>query len=254
MSINLIIISRYSNTNFYNQVAGYFSTLTPIKVEPTDTNYESKLVANAIDTTKYNLIIYDWSSTLTSDLTGILTSLTDGTPTYDVTYLGKFQDTCNKYSAYETVSTSAGPVTLVTGTDPVGFNAALLTPTFSANLKPYLLANNFYTVSYGISSYKTENTVKEFALSPNVFTYNPLYNSIDLSQSFAVKSEECQLTTSQIEPPTDNDLNLFWVLLIIIGIALLIFILIKVFKVGSTVPQKSNTSDFVPIVKSQPGN
>ncbi len=240
MSINLIIISRYSNTDFYNQVVDYFSDVSltgTTKIEPTDTNYETTLAGPAIDETKYNLIIYDWSSTLvgSANVNTILTNLTTipPTPTYDVIYLGKYQDTCNKYSVNQTsVITGFGPITLVSGTEPIGFNAILLSPTFSEKIKPILTESKYYSISYAISNYSIDNTVTEFALSPNLFNYNPLYNTIDLSQSYAVKTEECQLTTSQVEPPTDNSLDIFWVIIIVLIVALLLFVLIKVFKFG----------------------
>lgn len=237
MSINLIIISRYSNTDFYNQVTSYFSSSSisgTTKIEPTDTNYETTLVGPAIDETKPNLIIYDWSSTLVgpANVNTILTTLTTTSPTYDVIYLGKYQDTCNKYSINKTVITEVGPITLVSGTEPIGFNAILLSPSFSATIKPILTDSKYYSISYAISDYSINNTVTEFALSPNLFNYNPLYNTIDLSQSYAVKTEECQLTTSQVEPPSDNSLNIFWVIIIVLIVALLLFILIKVFKFG----------------------
>lgn len=237
MSINLIIISRYSNTDFYNQVVSYFSGVSlagTTKIEPTDTNYETTLAGPAINPSVYNLIIYDWSSTLvgSANVNTILTTLITPPPTYDVIYLGKYQDTCNKYSVYKTVISDVGPITLVSGTEPIGFNAILLSPTFSEKIKPILTESKYYSISYAISNYSIDNTVTEFALSPNLFNYNPLYNTIDLSQSYAVKTEECQLTTSQVEPPTDNSLDIFWVIIIVLIVALLLFVLIKVFKFG----------------------
>ena len=222
MDINLIIISRYTNTEFLNHIQSILNFITPQNViYPTDTVYETSLIIPYLVTDKPNLIVYDsstsLSNTLQSDIEGVLTN------SFDLVYLGKYLDTCSKY----TVNTNINNFTLVNGTDPVGFNAILLSGEFAGNLIPYLQSGNYYTIAYAINNYKIENTTVEFATSPNLFIYNPLYNSIDLSKSYNVKTTECQGITTQLTPPSDDNLMIFWILLIIIGVCIIIWALLN---------------------------
>ena len=75
-----------------------------------------------------------------------------------------------------------------------------------------------------------DETIIYNAVSPNLFTYDPLYNTVDLSQVYNVKSNECIGTTTEVTPPSDNDLTFFWILLLVIGTALLIWFVITTHK------------------------
>lgn len=247
MSINLIIISRYNGNseseNFVNHIKSLNLALpgNTNVVYPSSENYETTLVAPLLkvpsseDGPWYNLIIYDWNTTLLSTInTDIQTIITNTSGIFDAIYLGKYLDTCNNYSLNQNISSFS----LVTGTDPVGFNAVLLSTSFSEKLQPNLENNKYYTVSYAINEYKVDNTIIEYATAPNLFVYNPLYVSIDLSNSYGVKTEECQGITSQIIPPSDDNLIIFWILLIIIGIALLIWLFINFTSYGQSIERK----------------
>lgn len=223
MSINLIIISRYSNTQFVNHVQSL--NLAPVGdtniIYPTDDTYETSLVIPYLRTDMYNLIIYDWSTTLSTtynaDIATILTS------SFDLVYLGKYLDTCNMYNLDKNISNFS----LVKGTNPIGFNAVLLSGDFTNRLIPKLQTGDYYSIAYAIAEMNITETVVEFATSPNIFVYNPLYNSIDLSKSYNVKTTECQGITSQVIPPSDNNLLIFWIILIIIGVCLIIWMLLN---------------------------
>jgi hypothetical protein len=238
MSINLIIISRYSNTNYIDNIKSYNLALeanTNI-IYPTDTQYETSLIIPYLKTDMFNLIIYDWSTTFSSNVSDDVNQIL--TNTFDVVYLGKYLDTCNNYS----VSKSIDNFSLVTGTDPVGFNAVLITGDFANKMIPYLQSGKYYTIAYTIGDMSIETTVNSFAVSPNMFVYNPLYNSIDTSKSFSVKTMECQGLNSQINPPSDNNLTIFWIILIIIGVCFIIWAMLIYTPLGINIDKfnKSN--------------
>jgi hypothetical protein len=234
MSINLIIISRYNSDAGNQQYINNIKSLNLAAPEntnvvyPSDTIYETTLVSPLlkIEDGVYNLIIYDWSTTLNSSINANISTIL--TKTFDVAYLGKYLDTCNNYSPI----TSIGSFTLVSGTEPVGFNALVMNKSFSEKIQPFLNNSKYYSVSYAINSYKIENEITELATSPNLFVYNPLYNAVDLSNVYNIKTEECQGITSQIVPPSDNSLLIFWIIIIIIGICLIFWIVLNFTTVG----------------------
>ena len=241
MNINLIIISRYGNQDFVNKVKS-FNLATPENtnvVYPNSEQHETTLIIPYLklptDDSWYNLIIYDWSTTLATnildDIQDIYSSLSEN---FDVLYLGKYLDTCSNYSIKENINSFS----LVSGTDPVGFNAVILTTSFSEKLIPYLQNNKFYTLTYAINDYKIQNSIVEYSTAPNLFVFNPLYTSIDLSNSYSVKSEECQGITSQIIPPSDNNLTIFWILIIICAVALIIWLFINFTSYGQNIESR----------------
>lgn len=230
MSINLIIISRNNGSENYIDNIKSYNITTPENtnvIYPTDSVLETTLIIPLLRNDIQNLIIYDWSTTLSTTLNNQLTEIM--TKTYDIVYLGKYLDTCNKYLLQSQISN----VSLVSGTDPVGFNAVLMTGAFAERLKQEMESKTYYSIIYAIQAIQLASTITSLAISPNLLTYNPLYINIDSSKSFSVKSEECQPLTSQITPPSDNQLDAFWILLIIIGIAILIFILVKYTSFGT---------------------
>lgn len=243
-SINLIIISRYSNTDFVNNVKSYNleNGGTFVVITPTDGLNEVNQVKNAINTSMVNLIIYDWSisleSNVSSQVQNILSSVTS-----DLVYLGKFLDTCSKYSIYSNISN----FNIVTGTEPAGFNAILLSSSFSQSFYDFLNTNSgkYYSLAYALLNMQISNPYTSYAVSPNLFVYNPMYNSIDTSNSYSVKTTECEPITSQITPSSDNDLMIFWIILIVILVCLALFVLLnytsfgvntKKFRVHTTSP------------------
>ena len=229
MSINLIIISRNSGAESYvNNIKSYNITdeANTHVVQPSSTESETSLVAPLLNSGVPNLIIYDWSTTLVSDISGTIDDIL--LKTFDIVYLGKYLDTCNKYNTDSVVD----GITLVNGTDPVGFNAVLMTGDFAGRLKTELETNTYYSVIYAIQTINVNSPINAFATAPNLFTYNPLYTSIDTSQSYAAKTEECQPITSQITPPADNQLEVFWIILIIILVAVLLWLLTGFTKFG----------------------
>ena len=106
---------------------------------------------------------------------------------------------------------------------------------FSSNIKPYFESSKYYSVSYAINNYKIDNTITDLATSPNLFVYNPLYNSVDLSNVYNIKSTEFQGLMSQLIPPSDNDLLIFWVIIIIIGIFLIFWIILNFTSFGASI-------------------
>jgi hypothetical protein len=229
MSINLIIISRNSGAESYvNNIKSYNITdeANTHVVYPSSSETEASLVAPLLNSGVPNLVIYDWSTTLVSDISSTINDIL--LKTFDIVYLGKYLDTCNKYSPDSTVSN----ITMVVGTDPVGFNAVLMTGDFAAKLKTELETNTYYSVIYAIQTININSPINALATAPNLFTYNPMYNTIDSSQSYSAKTEECQPITSQITPPSDNQLEVFWIILIIILVALLLWLLTGFTKFG----------------------
>lgn len=238
MSINLIIISRNSGAESYvNNIKSYNITddTNTHVVQPSSTETEASLVAPLLNPGAPNLIIYDWSTTLISDVSSLINDIL--LKTFDIVYLGKYLDTCNKYSPDTVVSN----ITLVAGTDPVGFNAVLMTGDFAGKLQTELNANTYYSVIYAIQNIAINSPINALATAPNLFTYNPLYNSIDTSQSYSAKSEECQPITSQITPPSDNQLEVFWIILIILLVVLLLWLLTGFTKFGENSKRYMNS-------------
>ena len=222
MDINLIIISRYSNTEYLNHIQALLNFIpNPKIIYPNDNVYETSLIIPELVTDKYNLIVYDSSTSLSGTLQDDIEKVL--LVNSEVVYLGKYLDTCSNYSVNQDINN----FTLVNGTDPVGFNAVLLSGEFAGKLIPYLQSGKYYSIAYAINNYKIENDIIEYATSPNIFVYNPLYNSIDLSKSYNVKTTECQGITSQITPPSDNNLVIFWILLIIIGVCIIFWCLLN---------------------------
>lgn len=226
MSLNLIIISRYNNADFINNIKGYnLTNISNTKVlVPTSESSESAQVAPLIDPAVNNIIIYDWSTTTRADPSTVVNDIITAGG-FDLVYLGKFLDTCSNYSLQSTVD----GLNLVTGTSPVGFNAILLSPSFATTFQNYLNTNasKYYSLSYALLDLKVTNNYTSVAVSPNLFVYNPLYNSIDTSKIYSVKTTECEPVTSQITPPSDNALMVFWIILIIIAACVILFLILN---------------------------
>jgi hypothetical protein len=224
MSINLIIISRNPNAEEYIQNIKDYNITTPENIHviyPDTNNYETTLSIPFLDETKYNILIYDWSISLSSDINIILDDLIVN-KTFDVVYLGKYLDVCDKYL----VDSNIQNVSFVSGTEPVGFNAVIMSPTFTQVFKNKLEDNKYYSFIYALQDIDLNSDVNYFALSPNLFVYNPIYNQIDASKAYGAKTEECQPFTSQIIPLSDNQLEVFWIIIIIIIIILILWFLV----------------------------
>jgi hypothetical protein len=238
MNLNVIIFQKTSDTSYKDRVAAYNyvtapNTKTTVVIQPDTSKTDPTLLAPALVTSDYNLIIYDWSMTLKNDS---LSDLIDKTVTlnttpgnvFDVSYLGKWSDTCSKYTTLYT--TGFEPFTIVGGTDPVGFNALLLTPSFSQKLKDKINASNpntYNSINYVIQEIAIDQTVKYIAYSPNIFIYDPLYNTVDDNVTFYAKTQECVSFNSQVTPPNDNALTIFWILLIIVGVCIILWLMLS---------------------------
>jgi len=248
--VKLIIISRYPNTEYLSYIENLGLPGSPgVVIKPNDDTYETTLIINELDGSKFNLIIYDWCYTYNSkvninaNIDSVLAYM--GINTTDVAYLSKYLDTCNNYSVSQNITNGDIKFSVVSGTDPVGFNAVLLSGTFAATkLKPKLETGKYYSIAYAINSLKIDEPIKEVAVSPNLFVYNPLYNSIDTSKTYNVKTTECQGITSQIEPPSDNNLLIFYIFLIIIGVCLIIWILLNFTSFGINIEKYKGWSPF----------
>jgi hypothetical protein len=245
MSINLIVISRNPNSETYiDNIKSYeITSLNDTHIiYPNDTSYETGLILPVLNTDAYNLIIYDWSTSLLSkeSIQNLLQEIM--TKNSDVVYLGKYLDTCNKYQIQSNIEN----ISLVRGSDPIGFNAILINPSFTVQLKNELESKTYYTISYAISVLNIENSINTLAVSPNMFVYNPLYNNIDSSKSYNIRTEECQGITSQITPPSDNNLNIFWILVIVIIVALLIYLSVNFTSFGKYWVEKTTSVQVVP--------
>jgi hypothetical protein len=70
---------------------------------------------------------------------------------------------------------------------------------------------------------------------------------IDLSKSYNVKTTECQGITSQVIPPSDNNLLIFWIILIIIGVCLIIWLLLNFTSFGINI-EKFKQKNTYPLV------
>jgi hypothetical protein len=232
MGLNIIIFQKNNITNSYALVVeGYNYGVTAVKtiVPFNSTTTDPSLLVNYLNDSDYNLVIYDWSKTLNdSQLDGILSTLINNINIvpWNVAYLGKWSDTCSKYAVLNDVDYQ--PFTLVNGSDPVGFNAVFLTPAFSTSLKTKINSNpvnKYKSINYVINEISSEETVKYVAFSPNLFLYDPLYNSVDDNVTYFAKTQECVSFNSQVTPPSDNALIIFWILLIILGVCILLWLL-----------------------------
>ncbi len=243
-AINLIIISRYENTDFLNTVQGYnlenSGTVTVIN-QPTNGLDEVTQVRAALNASMTNLIIYDWSVTLEADPSAQVQSII-GSVTADLVYLGKFLDTCSKYAIQSNISN----FNIVSGTEPVGFNAILMTPSFTGSLISFLDANvnKYYSLAYILLEMNISNPYTSYAVSPNLFVYNPMYNSIDTSNSYSVKTTECEPITTEIVPPSDNSLMIFWIILIVVGVCLIVFVLLNYTSFGVNTKKFATPVDY----------
>jgi hypothetical protein len=248
MGLNIIIFQKNNITNSYALIVeGYNYSAAPATktiVPFSSTITEPSLLVNYLNDTEYNLIIYDWSKTLNDgQLASLLASLINNiavTP-WDVAYLGKWSDTCSKYSVLNDADYQ--PFILVNGSDPVGFNAALLTPAFSIKLKNKINANpvnKYKSINYVINEIASEEATKYVAFSPNLFVYDPLYNSVDDNVTYYAKTQECVSFNSQVTPPSDNALTIFWILLIILSVCVILWILFNSKSFGVT--RKINSS------------
>jgi len=205
----------------------------PPSMDSSNPQSDPTLLAPVLNTTAYNLVIYDWSMTLkNNDLATLINSTItlNTTPgnVFDVAYLGKWSDTCSKYTTLYT--TGFEPFTIVGGTDPVGFNALLLTPSFSQKLKDKITAPDakvYGSINYVIQEIAIDETVKYIAFSPNLFVYDPLYNAVDDNVTFYAKTQECVSFNSQVTPPSDNALTIFWILLIIVGVCIILWLMLS---------------------------
>jgi hypothetical protein len=235
MSLNVIIFQKATdNTSYKDRVASYnYGAHTTVEIPPSTTESDPTLLAPKLNTSVYNLVIYDWSMTLKNDsLAGLIdkTVTLNTTPgnVFDVAYLGKWSDTCAKYTTLYTIEFT--PFTIVGGTDPVGFNAVLLTPSFSQKLQDKIYASNpntYNSINYVIQEIAIDQTVKYIAYSPNIFIYDPLYNAVDDNVTFYSKTQECVSFNSQVTPPTDNALTIFWILLIIVGVCIILWLMLS---------------------------
>jgi hypothetical protein len=231
-NIDVIIIQKQTITNDYvTRIQGYNlqtaagGTGSVNVIQPNDSNSEVQLFLGlGPNTSVYNLIIYEWSDCIlpaNSNIYSVINSIVTSTG-WDVNYLGKWMDTCNKYST----TFDSGKFNIVANSEPVGFNAVLLTPSMTQKLVTKLTGSNYTSINYALQDIGIDQTIVYNAVSPNLFTYDPLYNTVDVSTVYNVKSNECIGTTTEVTPPSDNDLTFFWILLLVIGSALLIWFII----------------------------
>jgi hypothetical protein len=236
-NIDVIIIQKQTITNDYvTRIQGYNlqtaagGTGTVSVILPTSSSSEvQEFLALTPNTTRYNLIIYEWSDCIlpnNSDIYSVINDIVTSTGAWDVNYLGKWMDTCNKYSSIF----ESGKFNIVANSEPVGFNAVLLTPSMTQKLVTKLTGSSYNSINYALQDIGIDEDIIYNAVSPNLFTYDPLYNTVDLSKIYNVKSNECIGTTSEVTPPSDNDLTFFWILLLIIGISLLIWFIVTTHK------------------------
>jgi hypothetical protein len=260
LNIQITIISRCSDpdqVSFYidrinsYQIGNNGTTNTKV-ITPTNSQSETSLLISndCLNLTSgwYNLIIYDWAmSTLdTTEINSIIESilnLNQNVNPWSAAYIGKFMDTCTKYNPF-TETGSNSQFSIVENSEPAGFNAVLLTHDMSQSLHSKLTSTDvaYYSINYALQDIGIDNTsIKYIALSPNLFTYDPLFNKVDISKVYAVKSNECVGTTTEVTPPSDNDLTFFWILLIIIGVGLIIWFIITTQNESIKIKTKSST-------------
>ena len=222
MTINLIIISyNPSDSTYVDQVKSYnlASPENTSVIFPNETNTEISLLVPLLKEGMDNLVIYEWSFTYKDAISDTVNNLLSYE--YEFLYLGKFLDTCNHYA----ISSNVENFSIVTGINPIGFHAVLIKEAFMPLLLANINSNSYRTLNYALSNIMNTEDVLAKAVSPNLFVYSPLYNYIDTSKAYSSKSEECQPLSSQIEPPSDNNLTIFWILIIVIVVAI-VFIMI----------------------------
>ena len=234
--IDVIIIKKQTTTNNYvTRIESYDlenaagGTGSVDVIQPTNTSSEvQEFLALSPKVNRYNLLIYEWSECIlpnNSDIYSVIDDIVTSTG-WDVNYLGKWMDTCNKYSSIS----ESGKFNIVANSEPVGFNAVLLTPNMTQKLVTKLTGSSYNSINYALQDIGIDEDIIYNAVSPNLFTYDPLYNTVDLSKIYNVKSNECIGTTSEVSPPSDNDLTFFWVLLLVIGTALIIWFIVTTHK------------------------
>jgi hypothetical protein len=244
-NINVIIISKVGpdNTEWTDTIKGYnLATSSPSNttiIYPTSSYPETTALLQSnslnLNSSWYNLIIYEWADCIlptNTDIQNVINSILNTTQPWDTAYLGKWMDTCNKYSTFE----DSGKFNLVVGSEPAGFNAVLLNNNMSIKLNTALTDGKviYYSINYALLDIGINDTaINYIAVSPNLFTYDPLYNVVDESQVYAVKSNECVGTTTEVTPPSDNDLTFFWIFLLVIGVSLIVLFVITTNKESS---------------------
>lgn len=236
-NIDVVIIQKQTTTNDYvSRIQGFNlqtaagGTGSVSVIQPTNSSSEVQELLNlGLNTSVYNLIIYEWSDCIlpaNSNIYSVINDIITSAEVWDVNYLGKWMDTCNKYST----TFDSGKFNIVANSEPVGFNAVLLTPSMTQKLITKLNSGGYTSINYALQDIGIDETIIYNAISPNLFTYDPLYNTVDLSKVYNVKSNECIGTTTEVTPPSDNDLTFFWILLLVIGTALLIWFVITTHK------------------------
>lgn len=261
LNIQVTIISKCSDpsqTSFYinrikNYEIGYDSSSYTV-ITPNNSQSETSLLisSGALNRTAgwYNLIIYDWAMTTigNAEIKSIVESilnLNQSTNPWGVAYLGKFMDTCTKYNPFLETG-SSDQFDLVENSEPAGFNAVLLTHDMTELLYSSLTSTDvvYYSINYALQDIGIDNTsIKYIALSPNLFTYDPLFNKVDISKIYSVKTNECVSTTTEVTPPSDNDLTFFWILLLVIGVGLIIWFIITSQHESAKIKSKSYDVD-----------
>jgi hypothetical protein len=259
-SVDVIIIQKYvptpPTTNPYLERIDNYELNTVLSpdngfeeiIQPNNDNKETTLALPFLSNnpTNYKLIIYDWAMATQSDsgevrdfIKNNVIALNDDPATaWDVFYLGKWMDTCNKYQNIPTLNTIFN---VVNGTNPIGFHCVLISAAANTILIEKLNTGNYNTINYALQDMIIDNPdLKYNASSPNFFVYDPLYNSVDESQVYNVKSNECIGRTSEISPPSDNDLTFFWILLLVIGVALIVWFVISSKNEGSEIRTNEN--------------
>lgn len=235
-SINVIILQKSTDASYSSTVSGYFIdgggiTYTKTTVDISGGEIETTAIKNSIDTTAgvFNIIIYDWSVCITpSNINAILLEIIAlGVSSWNVAYLGKWMDNCTKYS-HLADSIANTNIEYVVNSEPLGFNAVLLDHDTSLALYNFIDTNPSYnSINYALQEIGiTQPSTTFIATSPNLFTYGPLYNTTDTSKTYAVKTQECSLTNSEINPPSDNNLTFFWILLLVLGTGLIIWFIL----------------------------
>jgi hypothetical protein len=187
-NIDVIIIQKQTTTNDYvSRIQGFNletaggGTGTVNVIQPTNSSSEVQELLNlGLNTSVYNLIIYEWSDCIlpnNSDIYSVINNIIISTNVWDINYLGKWMDTCNKYST----TFDSGKFNIVANSEPVGFNAVLLTPAMTQKLVTKLTGSTYTSINYALQDIGIDQTIVYNAVSPNLFTYDPLYNTVDVS-------------------------------------------------------------------------
>jgi len=88
-------------------------------------------------------------------------------------------------------------------------------------------SKTYGSINYDIQEIGIDENVKYISFSPNLFVYDPLYNAVDDNVTFYAKTQECVSFNSQVTPPNDNALTIFWILLIIIGVCIILWLMLS---------------------------